>query len=425
MKWLLLAFWLLSTSFLFSQSRSDSLIHVLATLEDDSLRVQTYLGLVDVYHRTDQQKALDYAIKAEELSEKSGLRKLVATSKRNVGYMLTSLRRYQEAEEKYRDALTIYTELQNNAGIINVTSGLGNVALMQSKNEEAFSLFFEALALAKEEGDKLRQAGIYNSIGSIYKNQKQFKKAIENYEAALVLVSELDFSPGISACLTNLANIYTEIKEYAKAIQYHLQALELKKEIGDRLGQARVLNSLGIVYNNLEEFATAEHYFNQAHELAKEVADVNLSYEIEYGLAETAFGKGDYSYSIKMATNALEKLDSTATLEALLKIHRFLSRAYGELKDFERAHLSAVTVIQLSDSFFNEEIVKVTNDLEAKYQNEQKVREISLLETDKELQALQLNKRINERNAIIAFALIMLTLASLLYNQYPGQAKSE
>ena len=424
MKWLLLAFWLLSTSLLLSQSRADSLIHVLPTLKDDSLKVRTYLELVDVHYRTDQKIALDYAIKAEELSEKSGLRKLLATSKRNVGYMLTSLRKYPEAEEKYRDALTIYTELKNNAGIINVTTGLGKVALMQSKNEQAFSLFLEALALAKEEGDKLREAGIYNSIGSIYKNQKQFKKAIENYEAALVLVSELDFNPGISACLTNLANIYTEIKQYAKAVRYHLQALELKKEIGDRLGEARVLNSLGIVYNNVEEFATAENYFNQAHELANEVADANLSYEIEYGLAESAFGKGDYIHSVEMATNALEKLDSTATLEAKLKIHRFLSRAYGELQDFERAHLSAVTVIQLSDSFFNEEIVKVTNELEAKYQNEQKVREISLLESDKELQALQLTKRVNERNAIIAFALIMLILASLLYNQYRVKQKA-
>ncbi|WP_430965026.1 hybrid sensor histidine kinase/response regulator transcription factor [Spongiimicrobium sp. 2-473A-2-J] len=424
MKWLPLPFWLLSASLLFSQSRADSLLNVLPTLKEDSTKVQTYLQLVDEFYRKDLNRALDYATRAEELSEKSGLTVLLATSKRNVGYLLTNMRKYQQAEKKYRVALKIYLEHNNPAGIMNVKTELGNIARMQSKNEEAFGLFFEALALAQKEGDKLREAGIYSSIGDTYKNQKQFKKAIENYEAALVLVRALDFKPGVSACLTNLANIYTEIRTYEKAIRYHEQALELKKEMADRLGEARVLNSLGIVYNNLKEFYRAENYFKQAHEVAEEVADVNLSYEIEYGLAAAAFGKGDYKQSIKMATDALEKLDSTATLETELKIHRLLSNAYEELKEFEKAHHSAATVIQLSDSFYNEKIVLTTNNLEAKYKNEQKVKEIALLESDKELQSLQLRKRINERNAIIAFALIMLTLAGLLYNQYRIKQKA-
>lgn len=41
-----------------------------------------------------------------------------------------------------------------------------------------------------------------------------------------------------------------------------------------------------------------------------------------------------------------------------------------------------------------------------------------MLSTEKDLQALQLLKRVNERNAIIALAAIMLLIAGLLYNQF-------
>ena len=424
MKWLLLPFWLLSASLMFSQFKADSLLHVLPTLKEDSTKVQTYLYLVDEYYRKDLKTALDYAKKAEELAEKLGLALKLAQAKRNTGYMLTSLREYRQAKEKYKAALLVFSELDDYAGIMDVKTELGKIARMQSKNEEAFTLFFESLALAKNEGDKSREAIIYNHIGAVYANQKQYQKAIENYESALALVKELDIKPGISACLTNLANIYNEIKAYDDAIRYHKLALELKRETGDKLGEARVLNSLGGVYNNLEQYDTAENNFGQAHILAKAVGDAKLRYEIEYGLAASAFGKGDYGPSVKMATNALAKLDSTATLETQVKIHRLLSQAYGELREFDKAHNNAVAVIGLSDSFYNEKIVLTTNDLEAKYQNEQKTKEIALLASEKDLQALKLNKRINERNGIIAFSIIMLLLAALLYNQYRIKQKA-
>ncbi len=283
MKWKYVLFWLLSVSLLYSQSNADSLLRILPTLKEDSIKVQVYLDLVNEYYRNDIKTAMGYAIKAEELSEKAGLTLMLAKARRNTAYMLTNLREYRQAQEKYETALMVFYELDDQSGIIDVKTELGKIARMQSKNEVAFKLFFEALTLAKTNDDKNREAIIYSAIGGVYKNQKQYKKAGDNYEAALALVRELDIKPGISACLTNLGNIYIEIREFRKAIRYHEQALELKKETRDKLGEARVLNSLGIVYNNLGEYITAENYLRKAFELANEVDDVNLGYEIEYG----------------------------------------------------------------------------------------------------------------------------------------------
>lgn len=418
MKYLLLTFWLLSASFLFSQSKADSLLRILPTLKEDSVKVQTYLDLVNETFRNDLTLALEYATKAEELSEKLGLVKKLAIAKRNKGYMLTDLRQYTQAEEKYNEALSIFSELNYATGIVDVKMDLGKTAMLQSKNEEAFKLFFEALALIKNEGDQNREAILYNAIGGIYKKQKQYKKAIENYGLALELVRELDIKPGISACLTNMADTFNHMEDYDKAIEYHNWALELKREIGDKLGEARVLNSLGIVYNNLGHYKNAEGHFTRANNLAKEVGDTWLIAATEYGLSSSAFGKGDFQESIEMANRVLKNIEVFEDPNFEVEVYEGLAETYGKIGSFEKAYSSAMEVNKLSDSLYNEKIITVTNDLEARYQNEQKVKEIALLESDKELQELQLTQRINERNAIIAFAMLALLLAGLLYNQY-------
>ena len=214
------------------------------------------------------------------------------------------------------------------------------------------------------------------------------------------------------------------MNDYNNAIRYHNQALDLKIETGDKLGEARVRNSLGNVYNNLEKYSEAEQYYAAAHNLASEVGDQWLIAATEYGLSQSAFGKGNYEECLEIAHRVIKKIEAFDDPNFELKVYNSLSSAYSEIEDFENAYYNALKAKSLSDSLYNEQVITVTNDLEAKYQNEQKVKEIALLESDKELKELLITKRVNERNAIISFALIMLILVGLLYNQYRIKQKA-
>jgi len=274
------------------------------------------------------------------------------------------------------------------------------------------------LPLTQNIKNKNAEARIHNYLGGLYRAQKQYDKAIENYELALSLVTELNIIPGISACLTNLGITHNLIGNYEKALVFNKKALKLKKEKGDKLGASRVLNNLGIIYNNLEQYDKAENSFYLALKLGNEVGDLRLVTAIEYGLTVSTFRKGDFNKSITMSNNILAKLDSLSDLELEVMVYRRLSLAYGKLGEFEKAFTNAVTHNKLSDSLYSKNILSVTNNLEAKYQNEQKVKEIALLESGNELQVLQTLKRENERNYLIMVAIVILFLTGLLYNQY-------
>jgi signal transduction histidine kinase/AraC-like DNA-binding protein len=408
---------LLATSLL-AQSKVDSLLRSLELLKEDSLKTEMYRTIGIELMRTDQAKALDYFSRAEELSLEKGLKSSLAKSKYRKGTVYRSMNLFQQSKEELDVALSIFIQLKDTFNILYVKVELATLLKGQSQFDEAIELYLEALTLIRITGDKNSEARIHNYIGGIYRTQKIYNKALEHYELALLLVKALDFKPGISACLTNLGGVYSSLKNYDKAVALLQEAIEVKKEIGDKLGAGRAQINLGIIFNDQKKYQQAEDYYQEAYNLAKQVNNPELLSLAEFGLAECSYYEGDFERCILLANELLEREENTMNLESTLKTHKLLASAYRENGEFQNALEHAMLQISLSDSLYNEQVISATNELEAKYQNEQKEKEIAFLSTEKNLQSLQLEKRVNERNAIIALAFIMLLMAGLLYNQY-------
>ena len=408
---------------LLSQSKVDSLLRQLPTLPEDSTRIQAYLDLFRATYRSDMTDALHYATEAEILSEQLGQLSELAEAKRLKSIALTGLSKYEESERELLNSIELFTQFGNEGKIVDLKIEYGNLMKLQSRLDESIVLFLEALTMADRLGDKNNIARIHNYLGNIFQAQGQYEKAVENFQKALFLVQELGIKPGISACLTNLASAYTNLGQYDKAIRYNEEALEIKRQIGDKLGEGRVLINLGGVYNHMDDYNTAEKIFKEAQKVALQVGSPILTSKIEYSLMVVAYSKKEYVKSIQIGEKLLTNPDFL-DLDMLVKVYRRMSLSHGELGDYRKAHLNALEWYKYSDSLYERDMLELSNDLEAKYQNEQKVKEIDLLESRQELQSLQLNKRLIERNAIIVFTLVMLVLAGLLYNQYRIKQKA-
>ncbi|MFZ1807883.1 MAG: tetratricopeptide repeat protein [Cyclobacteriaceae bacterium] len=402
----------------FAQSKIDSLEKVLTIVENDSLKIHTYLRLAQAYHRLDQNLSLDYNIQAENLAKNNKLEPLIAEAKYRKGTALSNLNLFEQAELEFDTALIIFSKLGDKIRMAQVKTDWARLLQSQSRPKEAIALYFEALPLTRELGDKNAEARIYNFLGENYKIQKQYTKAIEHYEKALLLVRELNFKPGISACLTNLGSVYIEVGDMDKALTYHEEALIMKTETGDKLGASRVLSNLGEIYSLKEQFDLAGNYLDRAYSLAQEVNNMQHLAVVEYGLARNAFKRGDLKKCIQMANNIVTNLHSLKDLDLAVKTHDLLFQAYSKNGDKQAAVYNAGIRAQLSDSLYNEKILAVTNELDAQYQNEQKAQEIALLESENQLQSLQIQKRENERNYLIALAIVILLVMGLVYNQY-------
>src|SRR3546814_8698077 len=82
-----------------------------------------------------------------------------------------------------------------------------------------------------------------------------------------------------------------------------------------------------------------------------------------------------------------------------------LAGAYAALGNFEKGFRHSIQAKQYSDSLYNEQRVKLSSELEAKYQNEKNQKEIASLNAAREINTLKLQKRRNERNYLMGVAL--------------------
>jgi signal transduction histidine kinase/DNA-binding response OmpR family regulator len=407
-----------------AQSVTDSLRNELNYISTDSAEARIYRLLGNEYSRINLDSALAYFIASEQLAKKNELELDLAYSIYGKATVYRAMNLYEESLEELQRASGIFSRLNFTDGLVNVKIKQAQVAAYQNDPVRAVNLYLGAVPLAREVGNKNAEAMVYNNLANVFADQKQYHKAIEYYESALGIVTDLDFKPGISACLANLGDTYSILKQYDKAIVYLEKARTLKEQTGDKLGASRVLCSLGQIFLDQKDFEQASNAYDLSYRLAREVGDVQEAAKAQHGLAMNAFEQGNFKKCIMLAAEVISSLKTARDMELLADAHFLIARAYQEEDELASALVHTNIYNALSDSLYTKSIISITNELEAKFQNDQKAQEIRLLSSERELQALQMQKRVIERNVLVALALVILLIAVLLYNQYRIKQKA-
>ncbi|MEQ9402858.1 MAG: response regulator [Cyclobacteriaceae bacterium] len=398
----------------YAQSKLDSLKLVTGSLQSDSLRILTYLRLTVDYNRINYDSALVYASKAQDLSRQINSNSLLARSKYRMATVFISQGQVEKAKTEL-DTVVALSQLQKDtATLLSAQVGLGRLFEKISAYDSAVKVFFEAVVLAEKIGDKNAEARIKNYLASIYNYQSQFDLSIKYYREALVLVRELNFKPGISAILTNLGDNYLSINEYDSALIYQRQALKLKQETNDKLGVGRVYNNLGNIYistSPLFNLDSGFYCYSRSLNISEEMQDRNLKAQSLYGLIRVYFMKDQYQKARTIGEELIVEAESIQDLPLATRSYGYLSLVSAALGDPMKSISYRERSNALADSLLNSERIKLTQELEAKYQNEAQKKTI-------ELQELQISKRQNERNGLIILAAVVLLVLGLLISRY-------
>ncbi|MEN8121228.1 MAG: ATP-binding protein [Bacteroidota bacterium] len=283
----------------------------------------------------------------------------------------------------------------------------------------------KALQLAKTLNEQKHQATLYNYLGVIKRNINDYPTALEYYFKAQYKAEEIDLITEKAYALNNIGDIYNRKKNYSSANKYISEALELFTREGDKSGMAYCNKQLALVMKNMDKHETALMYFFKALKLRKELADtkgVGVEYnnigEIYYSQndlvkAKLYFSKslnllkgskdlasiclvnlnmGKYYFqvdSIELAKKHLQESFiisrnyefNARTSEALY----YLSEIYSKETDYKLALNYYKTYKTISDSILNDENTAMVTriEMQRKYDEQIKIREISALKKDK------------------------------------------
>ncbi|MFL5752431.1 MAG: tetratricopeptide repeat protein [Bacteroidia bacterium] len=355
-----------------------------------SAAAYSILGILSS-NKGDYEKALGYHFHSIRLKEKLKDSPGIATSLVYVGAIHSDQGKYPSAMEYYFKALKQFEVANDKKGMANTLNNIGNVHYLQQMYDKALEYYTKALKLRKAIADKTGMAKSYNNIGLIYEQQGKLQLALDHYFKSVALKELAREKKGMAYSYNNIGVIYENLRQFERANEYFFKSLRLCQELDDRFGMAVAFNNIGKIYLKQNKFSQAKDYLNKGLSVSREIGtmeDIRSSYE---GLATT----------------------------------------YSKTRNFEKAFLYQVLLSGIKDSILNEKNAEIVKEMDAKYETENKNKEILLLNKDKVLQKTETLKQKAEaekqqaqRNAFIIGFVVALIMALFIYKEYREKQKA-
>jgi len=242
---------------------------------------------------------------------------------------------YKKALEMLNQAMNIFREIEDAAGVLNTGINLGNIHFLMGEhgfasrycdsvmkdinmikkeygisfpNEEALcynlqgnisqvqqnfrnseKMYKKALKLDKKKGDKDRIVKSIHNLGIISQQNENIFKAKERFNWAINLNQKLGMPKGEANSLGQLAEIQYKAGKYKKAKEMFIQVIELFKNMNDKAGMSIAYNHLGRTLHKLNELSEAKLMFTKSMVIAKEISDKNGFIIASIDLAQILF----------------------------------------------------------------------------------------------------------------------------------------
>lgn len=187
-----------------------------------------------------------------------------AFSLANFGLLNQSKGNLEEAEKAFIQALEIYTNIENEAGIASVSENLARMYKNTEQFEKAETNFLKALDIHQKQEQPQNIATIHSALGSLYQTMKLSNKAQTHYEKALEINLNNNFKENIASLYSNLGILAEQNGKLEKSKEYFQKSLELNKDTKRDNATADQYGNLAILNRNKKDFIKAEEYHLQA-----------------------------------------------------------------------------------------------------------------------------------------------------------------
>ncbi|MFN8154649.1 MAG: tetratricopeptide repeat protein [Bacteroidia bacterium] len=317
----------------------------------------------------------------------------------------------------YEKARVLSRDLGYVHGLVRYFDYKNSVLTIQSEYDQILSNADTAYQMCVKYGERRWQAIQLNRIGTVYQYKTEMRKAADHYLRAFSIAEQLKDTMLMNALAGNLSGVLIEIKDYAKSRYFAAIGYELAEKQHDTLGMGYALVNLatsdefdslydaskarswdaykiGMQYNDISlvQFALSGYanalrhlrqsdsaivYFKKLIEISKgQNNDFHLVHNL-HDLGATYQYIGDYAAAKAVLTEALPHALIVGNHSLLMSLYDGLSIAEERLGNYQAALQARKNSGLYRDSLELSEQFAQVNELESKYQNEKKSRELA------------------------------------------------
>nr|WP_299346175.1 tetratricopeptide repeat protein [Allomuricauda sp.] len=439
--WPLLAFLFVSID-LFSQTpkQLDSLEQLLTKTSNDSIRDGIQKELYMAYYDSIPEKAAKITRNMIATSMKNGYERGAAGGHYLLGHLYVTSSNYDSAKYHLRKSLDVGMRINNPNISLNALEWIANAHQKQGNLDSALASIEKAFRIAEENHEigpekisriKLNEGRIHQimgnteeavntyleaekilppdevglkgtiiaRIGGIYYNLERDEKAKEYYLQAQSIFKETSDKNAYYSMENKLGNIEMAANDLEAAEKHYLNAYSHFESVNGFYNMATISSNLGYIYLQQEKYELSEKYFVESIALSEKYEEPSLLPYSYNGLGELYSKTGKLNEAIANFRKAIDLGEKKISSLYLVDSYTFLVKAYEKKNDFKNAFDQQSRLIELKDSLDRKSSLAQISDIEEKYQNEKKQKEIELLTSQSQLAAQKAN---NQRNLLIA-----------------------
>lgn len=376
----------------FSQNTNkiDSLKTRLKTETVDSNLQHIYSSLGWLLKNTYTDSSLSYEKKALILAKKLKSERRIATSLNHLGVIFWIKGEYDKAIENTLSGLEIFEKLGMEKDVSDSYTNLSLIYSMTKNYTKATNYALKSIKIREKLKDENLIASAYQNLGCVY-YQAGFKdKATESFIKASYYQEKTLDKEGLSGTYNNIAVIFQEQKQHILALKYYEKALEIYNTGNNKLGLSNTYSNMAQLYILTKKFPKAKIYLDKAMLLANELQSKKSFEGLYFAYSDWHIAQKEYQ------------------------------------KGFEYFKLASAIKDSLSDAERN----KQSADAQAKFDSNEKDKEIQLLNKDKALQEIEIGRQTAEsekqqaqRNVFILGFVMLLALVIFVYRGYREKKK--
>jgi len=335
-------------------------------------------------------------------------------------YLTSRVYYYQDeyfiAKTYLEKAYKTYESIAYKDGLADYYFAKGELEMLFGNYVKAIEAYQESLQLEKETGDQRGQSIILNCLSGFHREQGNLEEAMTYAKKALAIREEIQDSAGLGTSYTSIAGIYEANNQLDSAELLVIKGLEIRKAMGEvrRVGASHYM--LGRLLVTKEKYLEALNYLNKAYITFKNLEEKTgmIIVRMEQGKAHRMLGNVDLSK--ELVEEAHELAIFTENNNLIKDTYKTISDYYIDLEDYQNGFDYYVLYKTVEDSISNWRKSKLIDEMEMRFQNQQKDSEIEKLVTANELQG---------KNNIILWLSLISLLAFSLFVFYLYRVKAQ
>jgi CHAT domain-containing protein len=220
------------------------------------------------------EKARENFLAALKLYQEQGDPKGEAEVLYEVGLTFEKVGLFDQAAERYHQALSIAKELDDPLLLATGDLYLANVAWFQGNYQTAFQLLTQADKKAEAANDPQLRIMVKNTRGLIYWTLNDTDKGLLHLHDAVTLSQSSNIQTELASSLNNLGLIYRQRDDHATALDYFQKAKTLDESLKSQWGLGYDYRNIGISLLALERLEEAEVHFLKAEQISADIHNV-------------------------------------------------------------------------------------------------------------------------------------------------------